>query len=848
LKIALACRLMAREARGSSGRMAFFVACLAVGVAAVVAVAGLATGIDRAIRAEARPLLAADIAVSAEASIPDAVARAIDGLLATRPGTRSVELREMATVVSVPGTAGAPGASALVLLKAFGEGYPFYGALTTDPPRAEGHALDHEGALVAPELAAKLHLASGSLLRIGGKDFVVRGRILAEPDKVNVSFSLGPRVMISIEGLARTGLEGFGSRVDRRLLIKLADADGKAGAAAVAESLRAVVPPASGVRVQTYVDAQPALRDGIQRVSRFLGLVALVSLILGGIGVSQTVRAWLASRLDAIAILKCLGVRPREIVALYGAETVALGFVGSFAGAVAGTALLAVTPRLLVGLLPALTIEIWQPLAILRGLGLGTGIALLFSVAPLSAARLVPPLRVLRRDAEPLVPTRAARLLVASALVLGVFLAAYVQSHSMMLASVFVAGMIAATAVLAGTALGLVAGVARASRERVRVSVRHGLAALARPGAGTLPALTALGLGVLVVVAIALVERGLSERLRADLPKDAPNVFLVDMQSAQWPQVRSILEASRATSVNSVPIVGARLASVDGTPAAELAKRAGDRGRRRWIFTREQNLTSLATLPKDNVVVEGKLWSDPRPEISIEREFAKDMGAKLGSRLVFDVQGVPIELVVTSLRTVEWRNFGINFFLVVEPGVLDDAPQLRVAAARVPATEEQGLQDRLAATVPNVTMLRVREIVEKVAAVLDRLGLGIRLLGGFAIAAGIAILAGAVGASAARRGREVAILKTLGTTRRGVVAMFAVEFALIGLVAGIIGTAGGTVLAWGVLTRGMDLAWAWHPGVLAAAPPATALLSVVAGIAASAGALRKRPIEVLRAE
>ncbi len=361
--------------------------------------------------------------------------------------------------------------------------------------------------------------------------------------------------------------------------------------------------------------------------------------------------------------------------------------------------------------------------------------------------------------------------------------------------------------------------------------------------------MTALGLGVLVVVAIALVDRGLTSRLRADLPKNAPNVFLVDMQSGQWPRVRAILEDAGATEVRGVPIVNARLVSIDGVSTSELEKNGSDEGRRKWILTREQNLTYLDELPKDNVVVEGMLWSDPEhPEISIERDFAKDMGVHVGSTLVYDVQGVPFELRVTSLRTVDWKSFGINFFLVVEPGVLDKAPQMRVAAARLPAGREQALQDRLAAELPNVTMLKVREIVEKVAALLERLGVGIRLLGGFAIAAGIAILAGAVGATASRRGREVALLKTLGATRRGVVAIFAVEFALTGFVAGIVGTIGGSVLAWVVLTRGMEIAWTWRPLVLAGAPLATIALSVIAGIAASAGALRRRPIEVLRGE
>ena len=283
--------------------------------------------------------------------------------------------------------------------------------------------------------------------------------------------------------------------------------------------------------------------------------------------------------------------------------------------------------------------------------------------------------------------------------------------------------------------------------------------------------------------------------------------------------------------------------------ASDLAKKGPDEGRRKWVLTREQNLTYLDGLPKDNVVVEGKLWSDPaHPEISIERDFAKDLGVHVGSRVVYDVQGVPFELTVTSLRRVDWKSFGINFFLVVEPGVLDEAPQMRVAAARLPAGGEQALQDRLAAEVPNVTMLKVREIVEKVATILERLGLAIRILGGFAIASGIAILAGAIGATASRRGAEVALLKTLGATRRGVVSIFAVEFATIGLVAGTVGTVGGAVLAYVVLTRGMEIPWHWRPWTLAAAPLATVALSVISGIAASAGALRRRPIEVLRAE
>jgi putative ABC transport system permease protein len=849
MRLALAARLMARESRGARGKIVFFVACLAVGVAAVVAVAGLSSGVDVGLRREARRLLAADLAVSSDKPIPEVVTKAVDAAVAARPGARATIIKKLGTIVALPAHGPVVGTSALVQLKAVGDGWPFYGDVTTEPSGSLKGLLGADGVLVAPELADKLHLTPGGAILVGGKSFVVRGRILSEPDSLGGGLDIGPRLLTSLAVLDASGLEAFGSRLDRKILVKLPDGANPADLERARKSIEASIPKNSGVRVETYTDAQPRLRDGFAHATRFIGLVALVSLILGGIGVAQSVRAWLTSRMDAIAVLKCLGVRPAEVIALYAAETALLGLAGSLVGVALGTAVLAVVPSLLGGVLPSVPIDAWQPWAAARGLALGTGVALLFSVAPLASLRLVPPLRVLRRDAEPLQAGLAARGAVAVVLVGGLFATAWIQSGSPRIGAAFTAGIIAAAAVLAGAARLVMRSVARVSRDRVRVVVRQGLAAVARPGAGTLSAVTALGLGVLVVVGIALVQAGLSEKLRADLPKDAPNVFLVDMQAAQWPRVQTILEAAGATHARVVPIVSARLVSVDGVSADVLAKRSKDGGRGKWIFTRDQNLTYMKELPGDNRVVEGRLWSDPQAaEVSLERDYAKDMGAHLGSRVVFDVQGVSFPMKVTSLRDVDWKSFGINFFVVVEPGVLDAAPQMRVAAAQLPTGGEQALQDRLAAAVPNVTLLKVREIVEKVAHLLDRIGLAIRILGGFAVAAGIAILAGAVGATAARRGREVALLKTLGATRAGVVGIFSVEFALVGAVAGLVGTAGGTILAWAVLTRGMDLPWSWHPVVIAVAPAGTILLSVLAGIAASAGALSNRPIEVLRAE
>ncbi|HEY2295921.1 MAG TPA: FtsX-like permease family protein [Thermoanaerobaculia bacterium] len=855
-------RALARESRGSRGRLAFFIACLAVGVAAVVAVAGLSASLRDGIRREARQLLAADLAVRGNQPLPPEVLAAITDL----PGARRTDVKETVTVAAAPPRDGQPGPSQLVELKVIDGFYPFYGKLDLRPQRPLNELLTPNTAVVASDLLAHLGLKVGDMLQIGGQGYRIAGIVLSEPDRVSISFTLGPRVFLSGAGFARTTLEDQGSRISYKALVKLPEGAPAAALDATADRLKQALPPGDVYRVETYRQSQPALQRNISRVERFLGLVALLSLFVGGIGVAQSVRAWLAGRLDAIAILKCLGMRPREIFPLYLGQTVLLGLAGSLVGILVGVAVQLVLPRLFPDLIPVALIRPWQPAALLRGLGLGVGVALLFSLPPLSAVLRVPPARVLRREAEPLPRHRWVSVATVVALAVGIWGMAAFQSGSARLGLQFTGGVALVTAALAAAAFLVSWAVRRLPRDlfSLRPWLRHGIAALARPGAAASGAIVALGLGVLVVLGMSLVERRITGQLEKELPINAPSAFLVDIQPAEWPGVESLLRQQGAQGIESVPVVMARLTAIDGVPVEKLQtqegrpdgerrqdgnEEGGGRRRERWALTREQRLTYMKELPKDNKIVAGSLWNDPaHAEVSLEAEFANDLGAHLGSTLSFNIQGVPIDLEVTSLRTVNWQTFGINFFLVVEPGVLEGAPQQRLAVARLPKGSEQRVQDLLAARFPNVTFLRIREILDKVLKVLRRISLGIRFLGGFTVVAGIAILAGAVSAGSARRGREVALLKTLGMTRRGVAATFAVEYALVGLVAGLIGAIGGTVLAWGVVTRGFEIPWTFAPLNLTVALAGTILLAVVAGLAASLRALERRPIEVLRTE
>lgn len=841
-----AARFLLRETRGGRGRLSFLVLCVAVGVAAVVSVAALAEALDERVRRDAKKILGGDLAVSSTRELPEELLAA-----ARTAAAATLRTEELVTMAGIPdeGPDREPPPTQLVELKVVGEGYPLYGEAHTTAGDAVSDVLASGRAVVGPELVARFDLAVGDALRLGEAAFEIGGLVAEEPDRGISAFQLGPRVFVSRTAFAATELEKAGSRITRRLLLRLPGNPGREAVESVAENLDRTVDSSPHLRITTYLDAQASLGEGLRRVERFLGLVALLSLLVGGVGVAQTVRSFLASRLDAVAVLKCLGLRPREVFSLYLGQCLLLGLAGSLLGGLVGLGLQQQVPRFLGDLLPVSTLPFWRPAALARGLLLGLGTSLVFAVPPLTAVLRVPPLRALRRDAEPIPPSRGVLVGLGALLIAGLFGLATVQAGSPGLGGRFTLGLLVTGLLLAAAAAGLrrLAGALR--KVRGPVWFRQGAALMASPGSDLLPAVVALGLGVLVVLSTVLVQDHLSRALAAELPEGAPTTFLLDIQPDQWASVRSLLEERGSRAVDSVPVVMGRITAVDGRSAERLAEESSEEGDREWALTREQRLTYLEELPPDNELVAGSWFSPEIPdEISVEAEFADDLGAGLGSTLTFDVQGVPLTLRVTSLRRVDWETFRINFFLVAEPEALAAAPQTRLAAARLPRGREQEVQDALAARFPNVTLIDVRAVLEKVAAILGRLSAGIRFLGLFTAAAGIMILFGAVAAGSVRRSRDVALLKTLGFTRGGVAAVFSTLFGLVGLVAGVIGAAGASLLTWILVTRGFDLDWEPRIGPPVIAILGCTLLTLVAGLTASARPLSRRPLEVLRAE
>ncbi len=828
-----------RETRGSRGRLVFFVASLALGVAAITGVSALVGSIEDGIRDRSRELLGADVSVQSRRAIPDE----LDALVAGIEGARRTDVLDLSTMAR----SSASGRSRLVEFAGVGAHYPFYGQVVLDPPGTLDDLADDQVA-VAPEVLSELRVAIGDRIGIGEAEFVVAATVLDEPGKLGAAFQVGPRVFATRAGLERTGLLGFGSRVRYRALVQMPATTRASTVDAWAASLTNTLPGAVYLRVETASESQPTIRRSLERVERYLALAALLSLILGGVGVAQIVRAWVASRTQAVAVLRAIGFRPREVLVLFGAHVALLAFAASLVGSIAGSLLPFALPLVALDLLPTDFALSWEPLSIVRGTLLGVAIALAFAVPPLTAVWRVSPARVLRSDAEPLPPPRAVTIASFAFIALGVLGSAWAQSRSLSLALYFTGGVAVAGALLTVGARALTAIAARTPRERLSAWFVHGISALARPGAGTRGAVVALGLAVLSVTMLALVQSRLVERLRSDLPSDAPSVFLLDVQPDQWDGVSALLAQHHAINVRAVPVVTARLASIDGADVSDLAtKTSGDElDRPRWVLTREQRIT-WGELSPDNRIVAGALWSDPdHAEVSLEEGFARDLGAHVGSVLRFDVQGVPIELRVTSIRSVQWESFSINFFLVAEPGALDDAPHALLGAARIEAGEEQAFQDELAQQFGNVTPIRVRSILEKVLDVLQKLSFGVQVLGAFTVAVGLAILAGVAATAAVNRSREVALLKALGVHRATIAGLFATEFGLLGAVSGFVGGTAATVLAWQFLGRVTDLggAFVWWAPIAAAV--GTGVLAAACGLLASARALAARPIETLR--
>lgn len=844
-------RMAVRELRAAPRRIIPLVGSIAVGVAALVAVASFADNVRESVRVQAQSLLGADLALTSRRPFTPAAEAVLDTIAAS--GARVARVTRFSGMAYVPRTTG----SRLVQVEAIEPGYPFYGKIVTSPRRAWSELQGGRFVVVDPSLLAALGARVGDTLSLGDGRFAITGTIESAPGNTGLRTAFGPKIYIPARFLGETGLLGFGSRAEHEAFVQLGQGR---SAQAVADRYRA---PMRGerVRVRTVAEDRNDLEDTLSRLTRYLGLVGLVALLLGGIGVSSAVVVFMRQRRETIAVLRCLGASAWSVLAVYALEAVAMALAGSTIGALGGLAAQRALPRLLSGLLP-LDVQphiSWPAAAV--GVGVGVWVALVFAAMPLLSIRRVPPLEALRQPYESETRRRFDGWRVAAALTLVascVTLAAW-QAGSWRRGAIFSAGIAAALLVLWGAAWALAAAARRWAPKRLPYVWRQGVANLRRPSNQTATIVLAIGFGAFLLGTLLLVQANLLRTLRLTGGPARANLVLFDIQPDQRLAIDRLLGDGGLPSLGPVPIVPMRLQSVKGRPVAAIladtssVADADDTGEPRngWAFRREYRSTYRDTLVSSERLVKGSWWHGRTmpPEVSVESEVAGELGVTVGDSIVWDVQGIEIPTRVASVREVEWARFEPNFFVVFAPGALEAAPQSFVTLTRIEGAADRGaFQRRLAERFPNVSTLDLSSVQQTLESLISRVVLAIRFMAFFTLATGALVLVGALATSRFQRVREGALLRTLGATRWQLVRVVLAEYLSLGLMASLAAVTLAIAAAW-ALARFL-FEGEFTPALLPLAGLVVAIvgLTVAVGLLNSRDVFRRPPLEVLRTE
>jgi len=849
-------RMAVRETRASWKRLIFFFLCVAIGVGAIAALRSVIQNVRGAMQHQARTLSAADIVIQSNAAWTPSTIATIDGRFAAVPRHVRADAIEMATMVRPEDETKA--LARMVELEAVDDKFPLYGRLELADGKTYTHALlANRGALVRPELLVQLDVQIGDRLVIGKASFDIRGLITEEPGRSLGLFSLGPRVLIDLADLDDTGLLTFGSRVRYLQRYRVPDP----AIASIVADLRAQF-RTTYVTVRSYRDTEERVGRGLTEAENFLGLVGYIIVVLGGIGVWSVTRVFVQQKLKSMAVLKCLGASVAQILGIYLAQVLALGALGSGVGLVLAAAALRFVPEQSIGSVDHVRIGLTVD-ASLQAFGVGLLVSLLFALVPLLEARRVRPLVLLRDDAPAFGVTTASgttaqrrgqwdwvQILAGGAVAAALVSLASWQAASFRTGLIVSGGFLAVVVILHLVGLLLIRAVRPLARS-TWFPVRYACAGFGRPGHQTRVILLAVGLGSFFILGIQLLQTNLLREFALDLRPDAPDLFLIDIQPDQVDGVRALLRGSGSDpSPRLLPVLRARVTGVRGR---DVNLASVEQVRQRGMIAREFVITYRNHLEDNERIVDGALWpSTPssEPEVSIESSIRDRVGIQLGDRVRFDILGREIEARVTSVREVRWEDSRSGgFVFVFRPGALEQAPHTYLGVLRAPrdAAARARLQRDLVATFPNVSAIDVREVLQRLEGVMANVTLGISIVGGVAVFSGLLILIGSVATTKFQRLQEAAVLKTLGASSTTVATLLAIEYGLLGTLAGLVGGSAALAFSWGVTRYVLDIAWAPAPAVSVFGIVLTAVLVGIIGVLASIDVLRRKPLAVLRA-
>ena len=834
-----------RELRATRWRLALLVGTVAVGVSALVAIESFTDSLRDSVDQQARGLLGADLSLSSR-----------------QPWSRRAEAElntlsrqaDLARVTSFAGMAYVPRGrgSRLVQVAAISGKYPFYGQIGTQPQNAWQTLQSGRNVIVDPSLLTALDARIGDTLALGEARFAITGTIRSAPNEVGFRFALGPRIYIPAASLQDTGLLGFGARVQYEVFAKLPSG---VSAQQLARRYRSLL-TAERVRIRTVADDQRNLNEVLSRLTGYLGLVALMALLLAGIGVASAAVVLVRQRSDSIAVLRCLGVTRWQTFAIYLLQSIAIAVAGSGIGALIGVGFQWLLPSLLGSLLPvqvALTTS-WPAIGL--GIGIGVWVALSFTLLPLLGVRRISPLQALRRAFE---PERGRpdlwRLLAVLTLGTSITLLAVHQVGSWRQGAMFAGGAALTLAILWGTAWILTRVLGRRMPAGMPYPWRQGLANLHRPANQTVILILAIGFGAFLLGTLYLVQHNLLQQLRTTGGTARPNLVLFDIQPDQMRTVRGELQRAGLPLVGPTAIVPMRIHSIRGRSVGSLLGAdsvPGTRSSGSWALRREYRSTYRDTLVPTERLVAGtwsRVRSQPSAPISVEQDLARELGVSVGDEIVWDVQGVTLPSRVTSLREVDWARFEPNFFVVFAPGTLERAPQTMVALTRIGSPADRGrFQRRIAERFPNVSTLDLSLLQETLERLVDRVALAIQFMALFSLGVGVLVLIGALATSRFQRIREAALLRTLGATRSQIFRVVVAEYLSLGLLATAVALTLSVLAAWALARFVFEGSFTVPLASLSALGVSVVALTVGVGLANSVDVVRRTPLEVLREE
>jgi len=830
----IALRIALRELRGGIGGFRVFLLCLILGVAAIAAVGTLREGIRRGLDAQGAVLLGGDAQMEFTYRYASPDERAWMEERATGL-SEIVDFRSMAVVGED---------RALTQVKGVDAAYPLVGAVVLEPAMPLAEALAGNGAVMDGVLADRLGLAVGDTFRLGQAEFRMAARLLREPDSAAGGFALGPRTIVRTSDLAGSGLLEPGTLFETEYRMTLPAATDLTAMRAEAEAAFRD----SGMSWQDRRRGAPGVDRFVERIGSFLVLVGLAGLAVGGVGISAAVRAYLDRKTEAIAVLKALGATGGTILAAYMLQIGALTVLGVVLGLLLGGSLPVLAAPLISAQMP-IPVELGlAPGALAEAALYGTLTAAIFTLWPLARLREVRAAALFRdlgpgRRAWPGLGMATAMALLVAALVGS----AVGFSGVPELALGTLGGVIAALAVLALAAWGLghlARRLAGLQLMRGRPGLRLALSAIGGPRAEAAPVILSLGLGLAVLAAVGQIDANLRAAIDRDLPEVAPSYFFVDIQNDQIGGFRARLDGDAAVSrVDSAPMLRGIITQINGLDARTVAGS-------HWVLNGDRGVTYSDRPPANTTITAGEWWPegyDGPPQASFSAEEAAEIGLQLGDRITVNILGRDLEAEVTSFRVVDFSTAGIGFVIALNPGALAGAPHTHIATVYAEEAAEAAILRDLATAYPNITAIRVRDALDRVAEALTAIARATAIAAAGTLVTGFVVLIGAAAAGERARVYEAALLKVLGASRGRILASFALRSAIMGAAAGVVAVAFGGVAGWAVMTFVMEAEFRFEPVSALLIVTGGALATLLAGLFFALRPLAARPAQVLRA-